>query len=48
MKKQPCGWGEVYVRAFLKERDDVKNECATEQSQILVFKITIIRNLEVS
>ena len=33
-----------------RDRDDVdvKNESATEQSQILVFRITIVRNLGVS
>ena len=31
-----------------RDRDDVKNESATEQSQTLVFRITIARNLGVS
>ena len=31
-----------------RDRDDVKNESATEQSQTLVFRITIARNQGVS
>ena len=42
------GWGVCACLCVERDRDDVKNESATEQSQILVFRITIVINLGVS
>ena len=50
IEKQPhvAGVRCMCVLVCKRDRDDVKNESATEQSQILVFRITIVRNLGVS
>ena len=43
-----CGWGEVCVLVQKREREEVKNEFVTEQSQLLGGRITIVRNQGVS
>ena len=50
MKKHPhvAGVRCVCVLVHKRERKEVKNESVTEQSQVLVCRITIVRKLGVS
>ena len=50
MKKQQhvAGVKCMCVLVCKRDRDEVKNQSATEQSQIPVFRITIVINLGVS
>ena len=50
MKKQQhvAGVRCMCVLVFKRDRDEVKNQSANEQSQIPVFRITIVINLGVS